>query len=71
MDSVRLKAVEKESKRIKELQDMLAEKLDIFVCNEGACGFEYDRNINASRTAILNQITTLRNELLELARCFK
>ena len=53
------------------LADMLADNIKIYCDGDGAAGFEYPRNINASQTAILNQITTLRNELLVLADTIK
>lgn len=71
MDKAKIHDIRQEEARVKMLSDMLHTNIDIFCSFEGRAGDYYAKNHNASRTAILNQITTLRNELLVLAGCFK
>ena len=52
--------------RVSELFYMMRENVAQREMNEGDAGCGYPKNHNASKTAILNQITTLRNELLVL-----
>lgn len=56
-----------ELERTKELYTMLNDNVSTYCQYYGRAGGEYPKNHNASKTAILNQITTLRNELLVLA----
>ncbi|WP_405380196.1 hypothetical protein [Phascolarctobacterium sp.] len=61
-----------ERERVRTLAYMLGENIDTYTtsgCGTAGCGFP--KNSNASKTAILNQITTLRNELLVLAEAIK
>jgi len=60
-----------ENARVGMLADMLGENINIYLTGNGWAGGEYAKNHNASQTAILNQITTLRNELLVLAETIK
>ena len=54
------------------LSDMLADNIKVYTDSDyGGAGSEYPKNSNASKTALLNQITTLRNELLGLAELIK
>lgn len=71
MDKAKIHDIQQEEVRVKMLSDMLHTNIDIFCSFEGQAGVYYAKNRNASKTAILNQITTLRNELLVLAECFK
>lgn len=60
--------VRAESCKVGILADMLGENIRIYT--ESGCGnagYAFPKNSNASKTALLNQITTLRNELLVLA----
>ena len=62
--------------RVDMLCDMLGEKVKVLCKYDGTAflhgaGYNYPKNHNASKTAILNQITTLRNELLVLAEKVK
>lgn len=57
--------------KVNVLSEMLKDNVEVYCNNEGAAGYEYGRNTNASKTALLNQITTLRNELLVLAEEIK
>ena len=58
-----------ELNRTDELYAMLHENVSEYYTSDGFAGYGYSfpKNRNASKTAILNQITTLRNELLVLA----
>ena len=60
-----------ESCKVGMLADMLGDNLKTYIAGSGRAGEDYDKNHNASKTAILNQITTLRNELLVLAETIK
>ena len=57
--------------RVEMLSDMLFTNVTTYHKCNGMAGIEYDKNHNASKTALLNQITTLRNELLVLADAIK
>lgn len=64
--------IKAEMRRVETLSDMLTEKVNEFCFYSGnAAGYDFSKNSNKSKTAILNQITTLRNELLVLAEKVK
>lgn len=67
----KIRKIGKESQRVDALHSMLQDSIITYVAYDGRAGLDYDKNHNASKTAILNQITTLRNELLVLADCIK
>lgn len=60
-----------EIEKVNILFEMLKENLDFYADNGGLAGRDYAKNHNASKAAILNQITTLRNELLVLKEQIK
>lgn len=62
-----------ESLKVGIMADMLCKKIEIYTEKAGysVAGYDIPKNSNASKTAILNQITTLRNELLVLAETIK
>lgn len=71
MDKAYIKELQAENTRVRVLGAMLDENVDMYCSFDGAAGAEYPKNHNASKAAILNQITTLRNELLVLAEKVK
>lgn len=62
MSDYAMKGIFSEMCRVDMLCDMLSENVKEYVNKCGAAG----KNRNASKASILNQITTLRNELLVL-----
>ena len=67
-DKKKMQDIHVESCKVGMLADMLGENVNIYVTAGGGCaGCGFPKNSNASKTALLNQITTLRNELLVLA----
>ena len=62
----KLNRISQECERVEMLANMLLSNAETFCKHEGRAGIEYDKNHNASKAALLNQITTLRNELLVL-----
>lgn len=67
----KMKEIEAECKRVEMLADMLCKNVNMYCGGNGMAGLEYDKNRNASKAALLNQITTLRNELLVLAETIR
>ena len=63
--------IREESQKVGILADMLGKNIKTYCEKGGAAGWNYPKNHNQSQTAILNQITTLRNELLVLAETIK
>lgn len=63
----KMKEIEAECDRVETLANMLCKNVKTYCGGNGMAGAEYDKNRNASKAALLNQITTLRNELLVLA----
>jgi hypothetical protein len=63
--------VSKECEKVEMLANMLLSNAATFCKGNGRAGAEYDKNHNASKAALLNQITTLRNELLVLKEDIK
>ena len=57
--------------RVDTLGIMLHDNVTKYYENDGRAGGDYEKNHNASKTALLNQITTLRNELLVLAETIR
>lgn len=71
-----MKDINAQMRRVDMLCDMLGENVQVLCKHNGTAflggaGYGYPKNHNASKTAILNQITTLRNELLVLAEKIK
>lgn len=72
MNDKHVSKVRAESCKVGMLADMLGENIGNYIAAGCACaGCGFPKNSNASKTAILNQITTLRNELLVLAEAIK
>lgn len=72
MEESKKSKIRAESCKVGMLTDMLGENIKTYCNSEyGLAGCEYPKNHNASKTAILKQITTLRNELLVLAEEIK
>ena len=63
--------IKAESKRVYTFEIMLYQKVAEFCEKNGLAGYEYGRNHNSSKTAILDLIKTTRNELLVLAEEIK
>lgn len=68
---MKITAIDNERKRVETLFNMLNDSVSKCIDCNGLAGITYEKNHNASKTAILNQITTLRNELLVLAETIK
>ena len=71
-----MKEIKAQMRRVEMLCAMLDENVKVLCENNGTAflsgaGYAYPKNHNASKTAIINQITTLRNELLVLKEIIK
>ena len=64
----------KQQNKVKALTEILTDNIGTYIAaanedNYGpTAGYEFDKNSNASRTALKAQITILRNELLKLSK---
>ena len=64
----------KQQNKVKVLTEVLMDNTGIYIkaANEDnygpTAGYEFDKNSNASKTALKAQITILRNELLKLSK---
>ena len=67
----KMKEIQAECERVEMLTDMLCKNVKTYCENDGCAGYDYPKNHNSSHTALLNQIVTLRNELLVLADSLK
>ena len=63
--------IKAESKRVYTFEIALYQKIGEFCENNGLAGANYRRNHNSSKTAILDLIKTVRNELLVLSEEIK
>ena len=63
--------IKAESKRVYTFEIMLYQKIGEFCENDGMAGLQYSKNHNSSKTAILDLIKTVRNELLVLSEEIK
>ena len=63
--------IKKESAMLYLLNNALCERITEFCDKKGLAGYEYDRNHNSSKSALLDIIKTVRNELLVLSKQIK
>lgn len=67
----KMAAIKSEVDKVNTLCCMLHDNVKTYVEGGGIAGLTYPQNHNASKSAILNQITILRNELLVLAETIR